>query len=872
MRKPLALATVALMLLLFGFIQQEQDSRGGRKQEPQTQVAGEMLGLTRGPYLQVGTSTQITVRWRTDLATNSRVQYGLAANDLSSSVEHLTVATEHEVTLPNLTLDTKYYYAVGSSTSTLASGSDYSFVTAPIVGSAKKTRVWVLGDAGTANSSQQAVRDAYYNFTGATPTDLWVMLGDNAYDDGTDLEYQAAVFDIYPTMLRQSVLWPAFGNHDGHSASSLPPTGVFYDIFTLPGQGEAGGVPSGTEAYYSFEYGNIHFISLNSEDISRATTGAMLTWLQQDLAANTKPWTIAFWHHPPYSKGSHNSDTESQLIEMRQNALPLLENGGVDLVLTGHSHSYERSFLLDGHYGASGTLTNDMKRNFESGSVNTGGAYTKPLPGAASHQGAVYVVAGSSGKTSGGSLNHPAMFFSLNALGSLVLDVDGNRLDAAFLDNLGNTRDNFAIIKGASPFRPSNLSATALGGNQIDLAWTDNASDEEGFKIYRTTGATSVYSEVATVSADLTTYSDPGLPGGVTYYYRVRAYHAGGLSSYSNEVSATTSTAPPATPSSLAATAVSSGQINLTWIDNANNESGFKLERKLGAGGTYAEIASVGANLASYSNTGLAASTTYYFRVRAYNAGGNSAYSNEANATTFSNANLALNKPATAASTNGSNVASRAVDASTSTYWRSGSVSSSTIVWLQVDLQTAQNIGRVVIKWRGSYYAKQYQVRVSSNASTWTTVYSDNVGNGGTDDFTFTAVSARYVQIYMTKNNKSSERVDEFEAYSGASGATELASLAREPSTAPDEITLRQNYPNPFNPSTTIFYTLSAAAEATLRVLNLNGQEVAKLARGYHEAGAYRVRFDGTRLPNGIYFAVLRAGASTRVQRMVLVK
>src|SRR6185436_6439139 len=75
----------------------------------------------------------------------------------------------------------------------------------------------------------------------------------------------------------------------------------------------------------------------------------------------------------------------------------------------------------------------------------------------------------------------------------------------------------------------------------------------------------------------------------------------------------------PAAPSGLTATAVSSTQINLSWTDNANNESGFRIERKTGAGGTYAEIATVGANVTSYSNTGLSAGTTYYYRVRAYN-------------------------------------------------------------------------------------------------------------------------------------------------------------------------------------------------------------------------------------------------------------
>ena len=122
----------------------------------------------------------------------------------------------------------------------------------------------------------------------------------------------------------------------------------------------------------------------------------MMTWLQNDLAATNKKWIIAFWHHPPYTKGSHNSDTETELVQMRQNALPMLEAHGVDLVLTGHSHSYERSFLLDGHYGTSSTLTPAMKKDAGSGREDGTGAYEKATPIGGQHEGVVYAVAGSS--------------------------------------------------------------------------------------------------------------------------------------------------------------------------------------------------------------------------------------------------------------------------------------------------------------------------------------------------------------------------------------------------------------------------------------------------------------------------------------------
>ena len=90
------------------------------------------------------------------------------------------------------------------------------------------------------------------------------MLGDNAYENGTDSEYQAAVFDMYPTMLRQSVLWPALGNHDTAQSANPPASLPYFAMFTLPTGAQAGGMASGTEKYYSFDYANIHFICLDS--------------------------------------------------------------------------------------------------------------------------------------------------------------------------------------------------------------------------------------------------------------------------------------------------------------------------------------------------------------------------------------------------------------------------------------------------------------------------------------------------------------------------------------------------------------------------------------------------------------------------------
>jgi hypothetical protein len=422
---------------------------------------------------------------------------------------------------------------------------NHFFVTSPVAGTAVPTRIWVLGDSGTANANAQAVSNAYLAFTGSTHTNLWLMLGDNAYETGTDSEFQAAVFDMYPTILRKSVLWPTLGNHDTAQSANPPASLPYFAMFTLPTNAQAGGMASGTEKYYSFDYGNIHFICLDSMTSDRSSTGPMATWLRADLASSTRQWTIAFWHHPAYSKGSHDSDTESNLVEMRQTFLPILEEAGVDLVLAGHSHSYERSYLIDGHYGVSSTFTNAMKKDGGSGRPDGTGAYAKPTLGPGTHEGAVYAVAGSSGQISGGLLNHPAMFISLNNLGSMVLDVNGDTLDAKFLRENGTISDYFRIVKGVAvpvpPAAPTSLIASAVSNSRINLSWTDNSGDESGFRIERCKNPNCTnFAQIAQVGAGVTTFADTTVSKNTAYSYRVRAFNGAGNSAYSNTASAKT--------------------------------------------------------------------------------------------------------------------------------------------------------------------------------------------------------------------------------------------------------------------------------------------------------------------------------------------
>lgn len=411
--------------------------------------------LTRGPYLNQSSPNSMVIRWRSSQGIIGRVRYGLSPTILTESVDETWADTEHVIKLTGLSTNTRYYYSIGSATDSLAGGdAEHTFQTSPAPGTVKDTRIWVLGDAGRANADQAAVRDAYYAFTGSLSPDLCLMLGDNAYNSGTDEEYQASVYDMYPTMLRKVPLWSCLGNHDaGNGGTSIYANHPYFDMFTFPTAGECGGVPSGTERYFSFDHGNIHIINLDSQASNRDTLestgsdGAMAAWLRSDLAAVTATWIIAIFHHPPYSKGSHDSDAESQLIQMRERFAPILEAGGVDLVLNGHSHSYERTFLIDQHYGLSTSFTASHKKQPGDGRPSGDGAYIKPLTGPRDHFGAVYTLTGSAGSADGGTLDHPAMLVSYNTLGSFNIDINGTTLNATYIESDGDLADTFTIVK-----------------------------------------------------------------------------------------------------------------------------------------------------------------------------------------------------------------------------------------------------------------------------------------------------------------------------------------------------------------------------------------------------------------------------------------
>lgn len=195
----------------------------------------------------------------------------------------------------------------------------------------------------------------------------------------------------------------------------------------------------------------------------------------------------------------------------------------------------------------------------------------------------------------------------------------------------GNTA---RFSQGAAPpvalAAPSNLTASAAGTATINLAWTDNTNNETGFVVQRSLSATSGFTTIANLTANVSSYSSTSLASGTTYFFRVQATNGNTSSPWSNTASATTATAStaPSAPSNLAATPAGCTAILLNWVDNAHNETSFELSRSQTPNGAYTTIATLPANSTAYINTGLRRGLQYFYRIRSVNGIGVSDWSN----------------------------------------------------------------------------------------------------------------------------------------------------------------------------------------------------------------------------------------------------
>ena len=281
------------------------------------------LALTRGPYLQSVTATSAIIVWRTNMAGDSRVDYGVGS--YMHTMTDTTSTTEHVITLTDLITGTEVMYRVWTNDVELAAG---SFRTA--AGPDQSFSFAVIGDSGTGSTQQYQVADRMV----ALDPNFVLHTGDVVYPNGQADGYDPYFFEPYQTLLKRAPIWPTLGNHDDHTASGQP----YLEAFYLPHNN-----PANSEKYYSFDWGNAHFTALDYND---GPSAEQLVWLQNDLASTNKEWKFVFYHQAIYSSGPHGF--EPSIIAKRSVLAPIFAANHVDIVFNGHDHDYERTVPITG--------------------------------------------------------------------------------------------------------------------------------------------------------------------------------------------------------------------------------------------------------------------------------------------------------------------------------------------------------------------------------------------------------------------------------------------------------------------------------------------------------------------------------------------
>jgi len=510
--------------------------------------------VLRGPYLQKiiiddddENCVETTIRWRTDTHDISDELSMVLIYDVDSDgfvtgspqmftsspddCDHYEFETfpqnfwEHIVHIDCLDPSKKYFYTIGTYETDdqdlhLIEGWDdddndtndeeYYFIT-PTQDEDETLHMWVLGDPGTGRKNENtgsvsdslravSVRHSFYgegNYLDEKGLDRdeidWLVTnGDNAYGHGTDWQQQQAIFNTYEEALRNKAYYPGVGNHD------LDIPDIFFENFTSPTHSL--NAPDKPGAFYSMENKSTLFIMLDSNGHYYYTSSVLeeyrnnlKTFLVETLENNTKKWVVVVVHNPPYTAGHHHSDSsqEYDTFFAREELVPIFDQYGVDLVISGNDHVYQRSHLMRGvyeksydplpydedyHYLQYGDPIEDEEDIFQyyKTSNNDAKPYEDP-----EMDGTVYVVMGCSGKVNQRNHEHPSLVMLgdqddddvvLGKLGSLHLEVTEDYIRTTFVSPTEMGEETHFEINDAFQINKS---------DQSDIAGTETEETEE---------------------------------------------------------------------------------------------------------------------------------------------------------------------------------------------------------------------------------------------------------------------------------------------------------------------------------------------------------------------------------------------------------
>jgi hypothetical protein len=797
------------------------------------------------------------------------------------------------------------------------------------------------------------IGDSNYGQDFQNVLDMMAREGVDAVVHAGDLAYSAGGVSGFRTRI-EDTLGPNFpyfasvGNHDkDHWAS--------YQAFLEPWATANGIVWDGDFGIQSsHEFQGIHFVLVAPGDFG----GEHATYVRDRHALGTK-----------------GNDTGWGVYEESRRA------GAI--VATAHEHSYGRTFELS-------NVESAVVSHFDDGQLNPIALISDDLGTPTIDEGRSFVFVSGLGGQSVRNQDRctegwgPGAASPCDVWGAVYTDDQGATFGALigefnhggdatlahfyFMNVNDQIIDDFYVrsnhIPAAPPDAPSDLLATAASSNRIDLGWMDNSDNEGGFRIEQSTDGGGSFSVIAQVGGNVTSYSDAGLLPSTEYCYRVRAFNGAGPSDYTNTDCATTpAPTPPADPTDLVAMAVGSTQIDLSWMDQADDEDGFTIERSTDGGSTFTEIATVGLDVTSYSDLDLAPLTEYCYRVRAFNLAGNSGYSNTDCATTL---DVPMDPPqfeeVVTGGASGTLVSTSegvtAVDGdlylaaiSAKEHESVVSVTGLGLTWTLVEEQCsgrnqtgvsvwsaqgtptgsgvvsatlAASAGNIVIA--VSRYSRVDPFDPVSNVVSGNTNGVAGACSGGSDNSSYslditTALDNTLVYSAAARRNQThtpgagyTERA-EVQHGSGGNAAGQAvqdrafptastvavegslsssvdwavvavsirptsfapSGLADSSPTEPTTFALRQSFPNPFGSSTTITYELPKADLVKLTVFNVHGERLAVLVDGHQPAGAYQTRWPavsaaGSSLPSGVYFARLQVGGRAKTIKMMLIQ
>ncbi len=439
-----------------------------------SQAAGPIV--IRGPYLQSVTATSAIIVWRTDIAGDTQIDYGVGS--YTNSISDTTIVTEHVAALANLVTGTEVMYRILTNGAELYAG---SFRTA--VGPGTPFNFAIVGDSGVGSTAQYSVADQMV----ARDPMFVLHTGDVIYPSGQYAGYDPYFFQPYQTLLRRAPIFPSMGNHDYVTLSGQPYLNTHY----LPSNN-----PANTERYYSFDWGDAHFTAVDYNNLSTAE----LIWLQSDLASTDKEWKFVFYHQAIYSSGPHGH--EAGIIAKRSILQPIFAANHVDLVFNGHDHDYERTQPI------------------------TGVVYIVSGGGGAS----LYELTPPIGFTSA---------YSASIHHHVSVTIDQYTLTVQAIDRYGNVFDA-AVLTHTAPQAPSapldfQVTSTCADPYFANAAWSvpNGGGSVQGYRIYQLPGPTLVWSN--TDPAQLSVSQFMTITPNLTTSFQINAYNAVGESAPSNQ-------------------------------------------------------------------------------------------------------------------------------------------------------------------------------------------------------------------------------------------------------------------------------------------------------------------------------------------------